>query len=235
MCSPASTRAATRRRSTRRWRRRRRTRRCWPMPGSTCSATPPWRGTRASRSSSRTPSALGWRAVRGAGRRRPGRDRRARTQLSFTTHPLADQRTRRAAAGGPGQPRPGGRCDRHRHRLPVAADRGLVFTLPQQELGRVQEAMARGPCRCRWSRRHPGVQRKPPPGAAPRRAADHRQRGRCPRPARSSSRPPSAMRTCGFGPVAFVNVRLEVDRAAGVTTVPLVACSAGRRRLRLRR
>ena len=70
----------------------------------------------------------------------------------------------------------------------------LVFTLPQQELGRVQEAMGRGTV--------------PVPGGAPTRwraaaggrAADHRQRGRCADRHDQARRPPSPTRTCGSGP-----------------------------------
>ena len=142
-CWRGSTRAATRRRSIRRWPRRRRTRRSWPMPGSTCSATPRWRATRASRASSRTRSARQVAQYEAHGRLRPGAIDSARTQLSFTTirSPIDGRVGLRLVDQG-NLVRSGDATGivTVSQLQPIA----VTFTLPQQEIGRVLEALGRG-------------------------------------------------------------------------------------------
>ena len=100
----------------------------------------------------------------------------------------------------------------------------VVFTLPQQELGRVLEAHGRGGGRCR---------------STGRLAADHPARRRAggrvadldnpvdPTTGTIKLKATFANEDGRLWPGAFVNVRLQVDTAAGCGAVPLVAVQRG--------
>ncbi|MFC7474818.1 efflux RND transporter periplasmic adaptor subunit [Dankookia sp. GCM10030260] len=95
----------------------------------------------------------------------------------------------------------------------------LVFTLPQQELGRVQEAMARGPVPVQVVR-NTGAPLPDGELLTIDNAVDA-QTGTI------KLKAAFANEDLRLWPGAFVNVRLEVDRLIAATTVPLVAVQRG--------
>ena len=95
----------------------------------------------------------------------------------------------------------------------------LVFTLPQQELGRVQEAMGRGTVPVQVAR-NTGAPLPEGQLLTIDNAVDA-QTGTI------KLKASFANEDLRLWPGAFVNVRLEVDRLQGVTTVPLVAVQRG--------
>ncbi|NOG71026.1 efflux RND transporter periplasmic adaptor subunit [Roseicella sp. DB1501] len=110
----------------------------------------------------------------------------------------------------------------------------VVFTLPQQELGRVQAAMQRGKVPVQVVRSGPSLGAAagtlPPPRDATVQAegelltidnAVDAQTGTI------KLKASFANEDFRLWPGAFVNVRLEVERLPGVTTVPLVAVQRG--------
>jgi len=96
----------------------------------------------------------------------------------------------------------------------------VVFTLPQQEIGRVQDAMARGKVPVRVVRAA-GAPAVPDGELLTIDNAVDQQTGTI---KLKASFPNDDLR---LWPGAFVNVRLEVERLPGVTTVPLVAVQRG--------
>jgi multidrug efflux system membrane fusion protein len=95
----------------------------------------------------------------------------------------------------------------------------LVFTLPQQELGRVQEAMARGTVPVQVVRNTGAPQ--PEGELLTIDNAVDAQTGTI------KLKASFANEDLRLWPGAFINVRLEVDRLQGVTTMPLVAVQRG--------
>jgi multidrug efflux system membrane fusion protein len=96
----------------------------------------------------------------------------------------------------------------------------VVFTLPQQELARVQDAMARGPVQ---------VQVVPGPGmpAVPSGELLTLDNAVDPQTGTLKLKASFANADLRLWPGAFVNVRIEVQRLSGVTTIPLVAVQRG--------
>ncbi|MDO9706810.1 efflux RND transporter periplasmic adaptor subunit [Paracraurococcus lichenis] len=96
----------------------------------------------------------------------------------------------------------------------------VVFTLPQQELPRVQDAMARGPVPVQVVRAGETAVRAEGELLTLDNAVDAQT---------GTIRLKASFANDDFRlwPGAFVNVRMEVDRLPGVTTVPLVAVQRG--------
>ncbi|MBK1662027.1 efflux RND transporter periplasmic adaptor subunit [Paracraurococcus ruber] len=100
----------------------------------------------------------------------------------------------------------------------------VVFTLPQQELPRVQDALARGKVLVQVVRQGDVQGREPPRAEGELLTLDNAVDAQTGTIRLKASFPNDDMR---LWPGAFVNVRLEVDRLPGVTTVPLVAVQRG--------
>ena len=96
----------------------------------------------------------------------------------------------------------------------------VLFTLPQQDLARVQDAMARGPVPVAVIP-GPGMPNVPPGELLTLDNAVDPQTGTI------KLKASFANADLRLWPGAFVNVRIEVQRLPGVTTIPLVAVQRG--------
>ena len=186
--------------------------------GSTCSATPPWRGTRASRSSSRTPSAPRSRSSRR--RSPPTRARSTRRGPSFPSPPSA-----RRSTGGSGC----GWSTRATSSAPATrpASSPSPSCSPSRWSSPCRSRSSAG-CRRRWgaARCRSRSARAAACAAAGGRAADHRQRGRC---ADRHDQAEGLLRQRGSAALArrLRQCPAGGGPAEGVTTVPLVAVQRG--------